>query len=79
LLRQVLFLLPLIVAHCARTLVAEVCEVVMAGVAVGPCDIHAGARGHMDFHAGRFSSNVKRYRHRLTILAEVFSVPHRTI
>lgn len=35
----------------------------MAGVAIGPRDVHARAGLHMNFYAGGFSAGIKRNRH----------------
>jgi hypothetical protein len=60
--------LSLIIAHRARTLFPEIREVVMAGVAVGPRDVNAGARGHVHLYTRGFSSFIDGYWHRMAIL-----------
>src|ERR1700758_4519024 len=53
------FLAALVVAGRARALVTQVREIVMAGVAIGPGDVHAGAAGNVNLDAGGFFSQVE--------------------
>src|SRR5437879_1897155 len=46
------FSYSLVIARSARTFVAQVWEIVMAGVAVGPDDVDTRAAGHVNFYAG---------------------------
>src|SRR5580693_9697154 len=50
--------LPLVVAHGAGTFLAEIGEVVVAGVAVGPSYVDSFSGRHVHFHVGRFSSRI---------------------
>jgi len=52
---RVCLLLALIIAHRAGTLFAQIREVVVAGVAIGPRDVDARARRHVHLHTGGFS------------------------
>src|SRR5580700_4302280 len=54
--REGMFFLAFVVAGGARALIAEVGEIVVAGVAVGPGDVHAGTRGDVDFYGGGFAT-----------------------
>ena len=45
-----LFLVALFVASGAGAFIAEIGEIVMASVIVGPGDIHAGSAGDVDFY-----------------------------
>jgi hypothetical protein len=67
---KIFFLVPLVVAHRAGALFAEICKIVMADVAVRPGNIHARPRRYVNFHAGGLSSRIQRNRHRGIILAE---------
>ena len=58
-----LFLLPLVIAHGAGALLAQVGEIEMADVFVGPCDIHTSAGRNVDFYLGRFSARIDGNRH----------------
>src|SRR5208282_5393909 len=51
--REGFFLPALVVTGGARTLLAQVGEVVVARVAIGPRDVDTGASLHVDFHSGR--------------------------
>src|SRR5690349_23553416 len=53
------FLSAFVVAGSAGALVAQVCEIVMAGVAVGPGDVHTGAARNVNFHASGLFSRVE--------------------
>ena len=55
---EVGFFLALVVAGGARAFFAEVVEIVVAGVAVGPGDVYAGAGGNVDFDVGGLSAGV---------------------
>ena len=57
------FFAALVVACSARTFFAQINEVVVAGVAVGPCDVHTSAGFDVHFHVRRFFSWVEWNRH----------------
>lgn len=48
----------LVIASGAGTFLAKIGEIVVAGVAVGPDDVHAGAAGYVDLYAGGLLSRV---------------------
>jgi hypothetical protein len=56
--REGMFFLAFVVAGGARALIAEVGEIEVAGVAVGPGNVHAGTRGDVDFYGGGFTARV---------------------
>ncbi len=60
---ELLLLVALFVARGAGAVIAKVGEVVMAGVAVSPGDIHAGAGRDVDFDVDGFAALVERKRH----------------
>jgi hypothetical protein len=68
------FLFALVVAGGAGTFVAEIGEVVVAGVAVGPGDVHTSAGGDVNFYAGGFFSWIKRSGHRKRVDSSQFTV-----
>jgi hypothetical protein len=55
---EVRFFLALVVAGGAGAFFAEVVEIVMAGVAVGPGYVYAGTGGNVDFYGGGFFAGV---------------------
>jgi len=55
--------LPLVVAHRAGALFAQIGEIVVAGVIVGPGDVDSRSRGDVHLYAGRFSSRIDRNGH----------------
>lgn len=57
------FFAAFVVAERAGAEVAQVDEVVMAGVPVGPDDVHTRARGDVNLNAGGFSARVNGYGH----------------
>src|SRR5580704_7580749 len=65
----------LIVTGGARALISEVVKVVVACVAVGPGDVHAGSAGDVDFHAGGFFARVYGSGHEIG--STVASLPFR--
>jgi hypothetical protein len=70
-----LLLLSGVVAGGAGTLLAQVRKLVVAGVAVGPSDIHTRAARNMNLEAGWFFSRVRRSGHSLDVaLALGFAV-----
>lgn len=65
---SLLFFFPsLVVTHGAGTLLPEISEIVVAGVAVRPDDVDTASRGHMHLYAGGLSSFIERYRHGMAI------------
>jgi hypothetical protein len=66
-------LFTLVVASRAGALLAEVGEVVVAGVAVGPGNVHAGAAGHVNLHVGRPCARVNGYGHAKSLQLTVYS------
>lgn len=69
------FLFALVVAGGAGAFVAEVSEVVVAGVAVGPDDVHASAGGDVNFYAGGLFARVDGSRHETKSDRQLFVVP----
>ena len=53
----------LVVARGARTLFAQIGEVVVAGVAIGPGDVYTSAGLDVHFHGGRLPSRIEWNRH----------------
>lgn len=51
-------------ASSAGAVLAQVRKIVMAGVRVGPGNVHAFPAGDADFHVHRFLADVERDRHR---------------
>jgi hypothetical protein len=49
----------LVAASGAWTIFAQINKVVMAGVAVGPSDVHTRAGGDVNFHVGGFFASVE--------------------
>ena len=54
-----IFFVTLVVAGGAGTIFAEIDEIKMGGVAVGPCDVHARVGGHMYFYARGFATGME--------------------
>ena len=52
-----------VVTGGARTVFAEICEIEVAGVAVGPGDVHTSAGADVNLHAGGLASLVDGKRH----------------
>src|ERR1700676_2909789 len=52
-----------VVAGGAGAFFAEIGKIVVAGVAVGPGDVHAGAAGDVDLDAGGFFALIEGERH----------------
>ena len=66
---------PLVIASGAGAFVAEIGEIVVAGVAVGPDDVHAGAAGYVDLYAGGLFSCVDGNGHdSVTVDSQQFTV-----
>src|SRR5712692_7932479 len=61
----------LVVAQRTGTLVAQINEIVVAGVVVRPGDVHATAGGDVYLHVRRFFSRVERQRHFVFILSDL--------
>ena len=57
------FFFAFVVTGGAGAFVAEIGEIVMAGVAVGPSDVDAGAGGDVDFYGGGFFPLIDGGRH----------------
>ena len=57
------FFTTLVVARGARTLFAQIGEVVVAGVAIGPGDVDSCAGFDVDLYGGRLPSWIKWNRH----------------
>jgi hypothetical protein len=57
------FFLALVIAHRAWALFAQIREIVVAGMIIGPGDVDPRSGGHVHFHAGRFSSCIDRDGH----------------
>jgi len=57
------FLFALFVARSTGAMLAEIGEIEVALMAVGPSDVHAGAGGDVDFHAERLTTIVEGKRH----------------
>lgn len=53
------FFPALIVARGARAFFAQIVEIVVADVAIGPRDVNASAGLHVYFHGGRLSSRIE--------------------
>src|SRR5450432_201900 len=58
-----MFLAALFVAGGTGAFVAEIGKIVMTAVIVGPGDVHAGARGNVNFDGERFFAMVDRDGH----------------
>lgn len=70
---RLLFFSALVVTHGTRALIAQIRKIEMAGVAIGPSDIHAGPGFHMDFHRRGFFALVEWCRHGAEIFRSQFS------
>ena len=65
-------LFAFIIAARARTRIAQIRKIVVAGVTVRPSDIHSRAGGHVNLYRCRFFAWIKRSSHELGVC---FSVP----
>lgn len=62
------FFLARVVARGAGAIFAQISEIIVARVTVGPDDIHARAGGDVDLHGSGIFARVERQRHRTNIL-----------
>src|SRR5580693_3220077 len=53
------FFRALVTARGARTVLAQINKIVMAGMAVRPCNVHTRACGHVNFHVGWLLTGVE--------------------
>jgi hypothetical protein len=53
------FFRALVTACGARTVLAQINKIVMAGMAVRPCNVHTRACGHVNFHVGWLLTGVE--------------------
>ena len=71
------FLAAFVVASRAGAFVAQVCEIVMAGVAVGPGDVYTGAARNVNLDAGRLLTRVEGSGHMKNFQSSVASFQFR--
>lgn len=57
------FFVALVIAGRAGTFVAQIREIVMAHVAVGPRNVHAGTTGNVNLDASRLFARIEGSRH----------------
>src|SRR5579859_7765619 len=62
--RERIFFKTFVVAGRARTILPQISEIEMAGMAVGPGDIHARAGADVNFHAGGLAALVDGNGHK---------------
>src|SRR5260370_33675565 len=68
-----------VVARRARTILAQIRKIEMAGVTVNPGNVHTRAAAYMNLHAGGLAALVDRQRHRSSalglLLTDLFKQP----
>ena len=68
------FFLPFVIASRTGTLVTQIRKVVMAGVAIGPGDVHTGAAGNVNLHASWLLARIEGSGHGESLQSSVVSL-----